>query len=320
MRFCDKCGKALGKDEVCTCTSAEATTQEATVTEEMVAETSATETAADEQAVAEVAPTTESKFPIDKKMLAIIGAAAAAVVVFILVIVLIASGSKGYMSPVEDFMAAINKQNTDPVKVNSTLMPDFAADLYAQCHKKYMVSEDFADLYEDSVEYLEDYYDDCNDEYDKWKLSFEMKKASKMDEDDLEDIQDYLDDYYDNLEDVADNLEDILDDADEIEDLADDADISESQFKAIMKSNLKYVQAYEEMKVTAGYEVKGKFIVKSGKDEFDTETVEFRVVKINGDWTYWGLTSGNIDFDDDEDNCFSFIANYLSGKKLYRGF
>lgn len=296
MGFCEKCGKELTEGEVCTCTSAEAVAQDNVVAEEKKAETPAK----------------------NNKML--LGIVAAVVVVLILVIALVAGGSKGYMSPLEDFMAAINKQSTDYVKVNGTLMPDFAADLYAQCHKKYMVSEDYADIYEDSMEYLEDCYDNCNDEYDKWKLSFEVKKASKLDDDDLEDIQDYLDDYFDNLEDEVDYLEDILEDADEIEDMADDTDVSKSQFKAVLKANLKYVQAYEDLKVTAGYEVKGKFIVKAGKDEFDTETVEFRVVKINGDWTYWGLTSGSVDFDDDENDCFSFIANYLSGKKLYRGF
>lgn len=325
MAFCENCGKELADGEQCTCTTADVAAQEPVVEEVPVAEETVVETPVAEASVVETpvtaeAPTEAPKPAKDKNKIMIIGAVAAVAVILILIIAL-AGGSKGYMGPVEDFMAAINKQNTKPVEVQSTLMPDFGASLYTQCHKKYMVSEDYVDYYEDSIEYLEDYYDNCNDEYDKWKLSFEVKKASKLDEDDLEDIQDYLDDYYDDyLEDEVDYLEDILDDADEMEDLADEADISKSQFKAVLKANLKYIKAYEELKVTAGYEVKGKFVVKSGKDEFDTETIEFRVVKINGDWTYWGITSGNIDFDDDEENCFSFISNFLSGKKLYKSF
>lgn len=336
MGFCENCGKELADGEQCTCTVEETVAQEPVV-EEAVADgapdvepaveapvAEETSAVAEAPAVTETSteePAKEMKPGMDKKKLTILGAAVAAVVVLLLLVVLLAGGSKGYMGPVEDFMAEINKQNTEPVDVYSTLLPDFAADLYAQTHKKYKVSDEYMDYYEDSIKYLEDYYDDCNDEYDKWKLSFESKKATKMDEDDLEDIQDYLDDYYDDyLEDEADYFEDALEDEDDIEDAADELDISESQVKTVLKANLKYVKAYEELKVTAGYEVKGRFIVKAGKDEFKTETVEFRVVKINGDWTYWGVTSGSLNFDDDEEDCFSFIANFLSSKRLYKGF
>ncbi len=327
MGFCENCGKELADGEQCTCTAEEAVAQEPVVEEAKVEEIVAEEKPVVEEvpAVAEAPAAEEAakepKPAMDKKKMVILGAAAAAVVVLLLLVALFAGGSKGYMGPVEDFMAQINKQNTEPVEVYSALLPDFGASLYAQSHNKYKVSEEYMDYYEDSVEYLEDHYDDCNDEYDKWKLSFETKKATKMDEDDLEDIQDYLDDYYDDyLEDEADYFEETLDDDGDIEDAADELDISESQVKAILKANLKYVKAYEELKVTAGYEVKGRFLVKAGKDEFKTETVEFRVVKINGDWTYWGITSGSLDFDDDEEDCFSFISNFLSSKRLYKSF
>ncbi len=327
MGFCENCGKELVDGEQCTCTTTEAVAEEPVAEEAKVEEAivedvpAAEETPAVAEAPVAEEPAKEPKPAMDKKKLAIIGAAAAAVVVLLLLVALLAGGSKGYMGPVEDFMAQINKQNTESVEIVTTLMPDFAADLYTKAHKKYMVSEEYVDYYEESIDYLEDYYDNCNDEYDKWKLTFESKKATKMDEDDLEDIQDYLDDYYDDyLEDEADYFEEALEDEDDIEDAADELDISEGQVKAVLKANLKYVKAYEELKVTAGYEVKGRFIVKAGKDEFKTETVEFRVVKINGDWTYWGITNGSLNFDDDEEDCFSFISNFLSSKRLYKSF
>lgn len=315
MGFCEKCGKELAEGEQCTCT-AEGAVQES------VAEAVSTQEATVAEVVAEVKeePVAEKKPAMDKNKLTIIGVVAA-VVVLLLLVAVIAGGSKGYMEPVEDFMKEINKKNTNPVEVYGTLMPDFAADLYLNCHKQYSAMEEYLDIYEEGVDNLEDYYDDCDDEFDKWKLSFEMRKASKLDKDDLEDIQDdILDDYYkDNyLKDEAKMIEDLLEDDDDLEDAADDSELSVSKVKSILKAHLKYVQAYEELKVTAGYEVKGKFVVKSGKDEYDTETVEFVVLKINGDWTYWGLESGSLSFDDDDENCFGFLSSFLKSKKLYR--
>ncbi len=282
MAFCENCGKELADGQQCTCTSTQKN---------------------------------------NKIIIGVIAAAAAAFVVVLLVVVLLVGGSKGYMKPVEDYMKAINKKETDPIKLYSTVMPDFSAGLYADLNKKFKVSDDYKDMYDDAVESMEENYDDCEDEYGKIKMSFESKKASKMDKDDLEDIQDYLDDYYDErIEDQIDELEDMLDDADELEEGADELDISESEMKAIVKSYIKYLKSYEKMKVSAGYEVKGKFIVKAGKDEYKTETVEFQVVKINGDWVYWGISDGSMSFEDDDEYCLSFISSFLSGKKLEPGF
>lgn len=310
MAFCENCGKELADGEQCTCTASE-TVAQAPVTE-------ATPAAAPVGAV----PVAKEEKPNNnnKIIIGVIVAVAALVVVLLLVVVLAIGGSKGYMKPVDNFMKAFNKKNTDPVELYTTLMPDFSADLYADTYKKFMVSEDFKDMYDEAIESMEDYYDECEDEYGKCKLSFESKKASKMDKDDLEDVQDYLDDYYDDyIEDQIDELEDMLEDADELEDEADELDISESEMKAIVKSYIKYLKSYEKMKVTAGYEVKGKFIVKAGKDEYKTETVEFQVVKINGDWVYWGISDGSMYFEDDDENCFGFIRNFLSGKMLEPG-
>lgn len=320
MAFCEHCGKEIAEGEQCTCQSVDTAAQAPVAEETPVVETPVAEEAkavAEAPAVKEEAK--ETKPDDNKNKMVILIAAAAAVVVLIVLVALFAGGSKKYMEPVDDFIAQINKKNTDPVELYSTLMPDFAASLYADTHKKYMVAEDYVDGYEDAMDNMEDYYDDCDDEFGKWKLSFELKKASEMDEDDLEDIQDYLDDYYDDYrEDEVDMYEEALEDDDDLEDAADELDISESQAKAMLKASIKYAQAYEKMKVTEGYEVKGKFIVKAGKDEYETSTVEFRVIKINGDWTYWGIADGSLEFDDDDENCLDFLSNFLSGRKLYK--
>lgn len=302
MAFCENCGKELADGEQCTCTSAG-------VAPAGVAPAAAAPVAKEEK------PNNNNKV-----IIGVVAAVAAVVVVLLLVVVLAVGGSKGYMKPVEDYMKAINKKETDPIKLYSTVMPDFSANLYADLNKKFKASEDYKDMYDDAVETMEENYEDCEDEYGKIKMSFESKKASKMDKDDLEDIQDYLDDYYDDsIEDQIDELEDMLEDADEIEDAADELDISESEMKAIVKSYIKYLKSYEKMKVSAGYEVKGKFIVKAGKDEYKTETVEFQVVKINGDWVYWGVTDGSMRFEDDDEYLLTFIGNFLNNKKLEPG-
>ena len=305
MAFCENCGREIADGEQCTCTSAAAQTPMSAPNPAPAAPVGAI-------------PADKAEKPKNNKaMIGILAAVAGVVVLLVVVGALLIGGSKGYMKPVEDYMKAINKKQTDPVKLYSTVMPDFSAGLYADLHKKFKVSDDYKDMYEDAVETMEEYYEDCEDEYGKCKLSFETKKASKMDKDDLEDIQEYLDDYYDDyVEDQVDELEDMLEDSDEIEDGADELDISESEMKALAKSYIKYLKSYEKMKVSAGYEVKGKFIVKAGKDEYKTETVEFQVLKINGDWVYWGISDGYMTFEDDDEYCLSFISSFLSGKKL----
>ncbi len=306
MAFCENCGKELADGEQCTCTTSEAAAQ-APVAE--AAPVGAVPVAKEEK------PNNNNKI-----IIGVIAAVAAVLVVLLLVVVVFVGGSKSYMKPVEDYMKAVNKKETDPIKLYSTVMPDFSAGLYADLNKKFKVSDDYKDMYDEAIETMEDNYDECEDEYGKIKLSFESKKASKMDKDDLEDIQEYLDDYYDDtIEDQIDELEDMLEDDDEIEDGADELDITEAEMKAIVKSYIKYLKSYEKMKVSAGYEVKGKFIVKAGKDEYKTETVEFQVVKINGDWVYWGITDGSMSFEDDDEYCLTFISNFLRSKKLEPG-
>ncbi|MBQ8815948.1 MAG: hypothetical protein IJZ84_01540 [Lachnospiraceae bacterium] len=303
MAFCENCGKQLQDGEKCTCTESVEQVTENTGTVEQVSESAEAE-----------APKRENPLKGKEKPLII----AAAAVVVLLILIKIFSGSKGYMEPINDFMKAINKKNTSSVELNATLMPDFGAKLYKKYYAKQLKSDYYADVYDDRKDDFEDYYDDCDDEYDRWKLSFEMKKSTKLDKDDLEDIQDELDDYYDDyLEYYVDSYEDILDDEDDLEEFADSWEYEEKDATAALKAFMNFCKAYEELKVTAGYEVKGKFIVKSGKDEYKTDTVEFIVLKVNGDWTYYGVTGGgSLYFEDDEEGCFDFISNFLYSSKL----
>ncbi len=231
---------------------------------------------------------------------------------------LCACGGGGYMTPVDNLMNAVNKKETDPMKLLTVMAPDFAAKEMESVMKSMMkMSDDMEDYMEDAVEENEEMYEEIDDEFDKWKISFEEKKAEKIDKDDLEDYADELEDYYkDYIEDSVDSMEDALDDDDMLEAFAEMLDIDEKDAKNLIKSMIKYMNLYEDLKVTAGYEVKGKFILKSGKDTYETDTVKFVVLKINGSWVYMGADSSVV-FEDDDDRLFSFFYSQLRSSSLY---
>lgn len=231
---------------------------------------------------------------------------------------LCACGGGGYMTPVNNLMDAFNKKETDPMDMMMVMAPDFAAKEMESVIKSFMkMNDDMEDYLEEATEANEEMYEEIDDEYDKWKISFEEKKAEKIEKDDLEDLIDEYEDYYkDNMKSTVKSMEEALDDDDLLEDFADMLDIDEKDAKSLIKSMIKYMQVYEDLKITAGYEVKGKFILKSGKDTYETDTVKFVVLKINGSWVYMGLTDGSLHFEEDDDYLFSSFYSQLKYSSL----
>lgn len=293
MAFCGNCGKEVPDGEVCSCTSAA-------------------------QSTATAQPASVSNQPKGNNSILLLAAAAVVVIVVIGIIIFAVGGSKGYMGPIKDFVKAVNKEETDRIELRATLMPDFGAKQLKAFYKKALKSDDIADSQEDYIEQYEEYYEDCEDEFDNWKLSFELEEAERMDDDDLDDLKDYYEDYYDDyLEDEVEFYEEILDDDDDLEDFADDGDISEGEAKAMLKAAIKYYKKYEKVKVTDAYEIEGKFIVKSGKKEYETDDVTLLAVKANGDWFYAGITDGEIVFEDDDEDCFRFVRSLLRSDAFF---
>ncbi len=300
MAFCEKCGKQLAAGEVCTCQSAPIQSVNIQPTNKQPA-----------------AESSQPKRNSKKKnnLPIIIGIAAIAIVAVIIIITV--TSSKPYMKPINDFIKAINSKTTNQLNLSYTLQPEFCVKANKKVESALKDSDDHIDSLEDTNEYLEDCYDNCDDEFDSWKLSFEVKSAEKMDEDDLEELQDYCNDYYDDyLDGMRDSYEDIADDEDDLEDLADNFDISEKQAKAYATAVANHYAAHEDVKITDGYEIKGKFIVKTDEDEYKTDTVTVRVVKINGDWAYAGIVKGSCYFED-EASCFNFLSSYLNYSQLF---
>ena len=161
---------------------------------------------------------------------------------------------------------------------------------------------------------MEERYEEILDEYKKFKLTFEKKKAKKMDKDDLEEATENINDYY---EEIVEDYEDMLDDEDKLEEFADGYEIDEKDAKKIIKAQISQAKQYAKGKFTAGYEVKGKFIVKvDGKDEYKTESVTLYVVKFNGEWVYTGCDGSlyfDLDGDDEAEVLQSLLSNIRNG-------
>lgn len=306
MAFCEHCGKQLADGEVCTCTAG----QQAAAPEEV----QGTAPAGDAQPVSgEAVPANGNK----KKLYLIAGGVA--VVVILLFIIIRALISKPYMEPVEDFMKLMNKRSTSYEEIAKAKLPGFAQKKFAAVFSAAKKSDEFADRFEDAAENMADYYEDAEDEFEKWKVSFELKKAEKMDEDDLDGLKGFFEDYFDdNVEDTVDEIEDILDDEDELEEMADFMDMSEKEAKKFCKAYIDFLKAYEELKVTDGYEVKGKFIIESKDGDCKTETLTFRVLKMNGDWCYYGISDSNsYGFRGDDEGVFNFLYSSLNNRWIF---
>lgn len=287
MAFCTKCGKQLAEGEVCACSTPVVT------------------------------PTPQQTEPPKKKKKPLVIIILLAIVIAAVAILVLVLTNKPYMKPVKSFMSAINKQNTDYVELQQTLIPSASAKELAKLYKQLEKSDDYAERFEENEEMYTSNYEVANDFYDNWKLSFEMKKATQLDGDELESIQDHVKDYYrDYLDSGVDYYEDVLDDEDDLEDFADDYDINEKQAKALIESIIAYRQTYKDAEVTDAYEIKGKFVIKADGEKYDTDTVKFVVAKVNGNWAFYSFNEGDMTFDDDY-GCFWFISSLFQYRSYY---
>lgn len=251
----------------------------------------------------------------DKKVIAI-GAIAAVAVIGLVILLVTSLFGKGYMSPVEDYMKLTNKMSTDYFEVRDSLLGNKIAKAEEKIRKVFIDSDaeyygdSMEDSYEEYNEDMEKLYKKILKEYDKFKLSFEENKVKKMDKDDLEDAADFLNDCY---EDSLDNYEDMLEDDDDIEEFADMYDIDEKDAENLIKAYIDRCKQFVDCKVSAAYEVKGKFIVTvDGKDTYETDSVKLQLVKINGEWVYVGY-EGSLRFDTDGDDEAEVLQSLLNG-------
>ncbi len=219
----------------------------------------------------------------NKTVLGII--AGVVVIALIAIIVLLVSNLfGGSKDPVESLLKTVNAKETDVTVFIDKALPDFVSDKVDTIFTVLKKTDDYEDLMEEAAESLEDAYDDIEDEYGKkWSIEFDSKKTD-LDKDELEEIAERYEALYDDyLEDIYDTLSDV--DDDDIEDLADMYDISEKDAKKMITALTELAGSFEKIKVTDGYELKGKFIIKSKDDEDKSDKVTITVIKLNGEWT-----------------------------------
>lgn len=302
MAFCTKCGKELKEGEVCSC-------QQENVQAEKV-EPVATEPTVEKP----VEVKQESTFvsPAKKNMTPII---IGGVAVLLILVLIFALGGKGYKKPLDQYVDLMNKKMADTRECNYVLMGKKKVKLQQKLEKAMLKSEDHADSVEESLEMQEERFEECSDELGKWKLSYELKNVKKLEEKDIKKYQKNIESYYEDIvENQIEQVEDTLDDEDELEEMADSMDISEKEAEAIAKAKLKLYSALEDTEVSAGYELKVKFYLKSSEEEYKTETVKVLMLKVNGDWVYAGPINGRFSFDE---NLVNFMVNNLNNSYLY---
>lgn len=294
MSFCEKCGKQLAEGETCSCQTPE-----------------------------------KKKFNPAIIVLAVI---LLAVVALVVALIANAGGSSSkskkndkekeekstYMDPIDNYLAVVNKKNSDIFDFKEAMMPDFAVKKFHAmmeiCAKSDYYGEDIEDMSDD----LADYYDDCDDEFDTWKITFEKKEAEKLDEDTLDYYKELAEDYYeDDVSYMVESLEEMMDDDGYMEDIADMLELSEEDTKELVECMLTYYKCYEEVKVTAGYEVTGKFVLKAEGETYETDKLSFVVLKINGSWVYMGLADyGYLGFEGEDSGVFSFFFREIRSSKF----
>ncbi len=304
MPFCTSCGKEIAEGEVCSCQQA------APKAEEVKAEPKKEVKA---EAKKEVKEAPKKEAPADKKKSVLPLLIVAAVVVLAVVIAIVVATSKSYLKPIDKYVALINEKNTDYREYQYALMADSRVKAAKKFAEANMAKDSYQNAIEDNADAWEKNFDRCDDELDSWKFTYEVKSKEKMDEDDLKDLQKSCErNFRDNIKDQIEDIEDILDDKDDLEDEADDADIDAKEMKAIYKAQVDMLKGREKAEITKGYEVKIKFTLESEDDNYKSENVKIRIVKMNGDWVYAGTTEG-IGLEKD---MFYFIVNYLNNSYL----
>ena len=311
MKFCTKCGRQLEDNEVCSCSSQNETVNQTVlgnnagqdsnlnqgsyVNQDTYVSSGNTTPEYNNQPTFQNVASNQPVKGSSKK--AVIGLVAALVVVIALGALLILSfGVGGYKKPLDQICKAVNKQETDINKLAAMLLPDFAGDAYKDVMAVLKDNDDIEDAFDDAEDSVKDLYDLMEDELGKdVKVSYEIKEKEKMDKDDLEDIEETIRDMYDSyFEDLIDEIDDM--DSDDWEDMADDLDISVSKAKKLGKTIKGFGKELEKAKVTSGYTLKVKVKLK-GDDDSTSETFEFNMIKVNGDWMidYFTLFEENPD-------------------------
>lgn len=205
------------------------------------------------------------------KFIAIGGVALVALIIGIVALSSILGG--GYKKAIKGSISLINKKTEG----------DLAYQEFNQLKEMREYNQLSMEIFDQDDDQWEDYIEQLEDEFgDDYKIKYEISKAEKLKDDDLDDVVDAIEDSYDAYVDLEDTI------MDSIEYLCDEEDISSKNQKKLEKQHEKLIKAYEDVKVTAAYEVTLKCEIKGDEDDNDFKIKDLIVAKINGEWVLVG--------------------------------
>ena len=294
MNFCTKCGKQLQDNEVCSCSTQNVMSYQP---EQQNQNTYYSDNSQP------VFNTNNMEQPVNGSSKNAFFLLIPVVILVALVVALMSTlMGGGYKKPLKQICNVVNKQEKDVNKLAKALLPDFASDAFIDLLSLSEDSDEVSDSIDEVETGLEELYESLEDALgDDVKVTYEIKDKQKMDKDDLEDIEDSLHDLYESyLEDIVDEIDDM--DSDDWEDMADELDISKSDAKKLGKVVKDFSKELEKAKVSSGYELEVKIKIE-GDDTSLSETFEFNVIKINGEWM--------IDYFTLAEEYSSYLYNYM---------
>lgn len=304
MKFCRFCGKQLGDDEVCDCEESKKAAENA----EGGAESSAVIDSEKDSVKIDTAGISENikeNIKKNKNALYIIGCALAVCLLFVLCV---KAFSGSYKTPIKAIVKEINRgTKTDYLSLYTASLPK---DLKKLTAEYYSLLEDTIDEYNDD---LKDSFEDLEDKYPKWKIKFEYDSAEKLTKTELKEYKDELTDgQLEDIDDLVDEIDEKLED--NIDTIAKMFDADESDVEKVLKDTIKYIKTFKKLKITKGYKVRGRYVIKNGGDEINkTSNVTFYVLKINGNWVIYEAKD-NFSFDSDKKSYdrIKFLRQYIN--------
>ncbi len=307
MKFCRFCGKQLGDDEVCDCEESKKAAEAAQAQGEAGAETSSVIDNEKDSVKLDVSGVVE-KAKSHKDLLIKIGCGVAVV---ILLLILKSLFSSSYKTPINNIVSAINKgTKADYLTLYNAGLPKNLAKLNKEIYTTFD-----EDRLEDKDDDVKDAFEELKDKYSKVKIKFVYDSKEKLSKTELNEFKDDLEEGdFEDITDMIDDIEEELDDKGE--DIADMLDISESDLKKVVKDYIKYLKTFKKIKITAGYKVRGQYVLKNGGDEINkTDKITMYIVKLNGDWVILTTKNGEkFRFDSDKksyDKC-RFLHDYIN--------
>ncbi|MBO4559060.1 MAG: hypothetical protein J5712_03165 [Lachnospiraceae bacterium] len=305
MKFCRFCGKQLGDDEVCDCEESKKAAENAESQGE--AGTGAVIDNEKDSVTLDVSGVVE-KAKSHKDLLIKIGCGVAVV---ILLLILKSLFSSSYKTPINNIVSAINKgTKADYLTLYNAGLPKNLAKL-----NKEVYTTLYEDRLDDKNDDIKDAFEDLKDKYPKFKIKFVYDSKEKLSKTELREFKDELEEGdFEDISDMIDEIEEEIDD--HAEDLADMLDISESDLKKVMKDYIKYLKTFKKLKITAGYKVRGQYVLKNGGDDINkTDKVTMYIVKLNGNWVILTTKNGEKFRFDSEKKSYDkvrFLHDYIN--------